>query len=84
MTLTELIVTTAGGNVAAVLVTRLWSHFENKDTTRQLTEIHVLVNNRLTEALERVETLKDHVVKLRDRLTEVGEDTHEPLKGETS
>lgn len=63
MTIVELIVTAACSNVGAVILTRLWSRIEHKETEKKLTEIHVLVNGRLSEALQRIKHLESELEK---------------------
>lgn len=58
MTIIELIVTAAFSNVGAVLVTRVWAHYEHVETKEKIAEVHVLVNSRLSEALERIKLLE--------------------------
>ena len=66
MTLTELIVTAACSNVGAVILTRLWSRFEHKKTAAQIAEIHVLVNQRLDDALAEITELRAQLHATKD------------------
>ena len=66
MTLTELIVTAACSNVGAVILARIWSHYEHKDSADKLAEIHVLVNQRLDDALAEITELRAQLQDAQD------------------